>query len=81
MNFMPQLNLLTSKKIIKILLFLGFKEIRIKGSHHFFFNQDTKKTATVPVHGNEYLGIGILKEILRDIELSKDDYEKLRRRI
>lgn len=67
--------------MIKILLFLGFREIRTKGSHHFFFNQDTKKTATVPVHGNEYLSRGILKEILRDIELSVEDYEKLRRKI
>ena len=67
--------------MIKILSRLGFREARSKGSHHFFFNSTTKKTATVPTHGNEYLGIGILKEILRDIELPMEEYEKLRQRV
>ncbi|MBU1091953.1 type II toxin-antitoxin system HicA family toxin [Patescibacteria group bacterium] len=78
---MPQLHLLSAKKMIKILFCLGFEELRTKGSHHFFFNPDTKKTATVPVHGNEYLSIGILKEILKDIDLSMKEYEKLRQKI
>lgn len=78
---MPKLHLIPTKKIVKILRHLGFQEIRVKGSHHFFFNPTTKKTATVPIHGNEYLSVGILKEILRDIELSSDEYEQLRQRL
>lgn len=76
---MPRLHPIPAKKMIKILLRLGFSEVRSKGSHHFFFNLTNRKTATVPIHGNEYLSIGILKEILRDIELSVEEYEKLRR--
>ena len=75
---MARLNPLPAKKMLKILKYLGFNEIRVKGSHHYLFNPQTKKTATVPVHGNEYLSIGILKEILRDIEISVAEYEKLR---
>ena len=78
---MPKLNLLPAKKMVKILKRLGFQELRVKGSHHFFFNPTTKKTATVPVHKNEYLSIGILKEILRDIELGVKEYDKLRKKI
>jgi predicted RNA binding protein YcfA (HicA-like mRNA interferase family) len=78
---MPQLHPLPAKKMMKILRHLGFEELRIKGSHHFFFNPKTKKTATVPVHGNEYLSIGILKEILRDIDLSVKEYENLRQKV
>jgi len=78
---MPKLNPLPAKKMLKILRRLGFQEIRVKGSHHYFFNPVTKKTASVPVHGNEYLGIGILKEILRDIDLSVEEYERLRQKI
>ena len=78
---MPRLYPLPAKKMVKILLRLGFQEIRVKGSHHFFFDVITKKTTTVPVHGNEYLGIGLLKEILRDIDLSVEDYEKLRQKV
>jgi len=40
---MPRLNPLPAKKMVKILLKLGFQEIRAKGSHHFFFNPISKK--------------------------------------
>lgn len=78
---MTRLNLISGKKMVKILLFLGFEQLRVKGSHHFFFNPNTGKTATIPIHRNEDLSIGVLKEILRDIELPIDDYEKLRRKL
>lgn len=78
---MARLNPLPAKKMVKILLRLGFQEVRSKGSHYFYFNPKTKQTATIPIHGNEYLSIGILKEILRDIDLSVENYEKLRRKV
>lgn len=78
---MPKLNPLPAKKMVKILLKLGFKEMRSRGSHHFFLNKDTEMTTVVPIHQNEDLGIGILKEILKDIKLSVEDYERLRRKV
>jgi len=78
---MPKLNPISAKKMVKILHHLGFENLRTKGSHHFFFNPFSKKTATVPVHGNEYLSIGVLKEILRDIDISVAEYEKLRQKL
>ena len=78
---MPKLNPLPAKKMLKILRRLGFQELRVTGSHHYFYNPITKKTASVSVHGNEYLGIGILKEILRDIDLSVEEYERLRQKV
>lgn len=78
---MAKLHPLPAKKMVKILLRLGFHNARVKGSHYFFFNPASRKTATVPMHGNEYLSVGILKEILRDIDLTVEDYEKLRRKV
>ena len=78
---MPRLNPIPARKMIKILLRLGFREERVRGSHHFYFNKSSGKTTTIPIHGNEYLSVGILKEILKDIELSVDEYEKLRQKI
>ena len=78
---MPKLNIISTKKMMKILKLLGFELIRTKGSHHFFFNSKTGKTTTIPVHGNEDLGVGIVKEILRDIELDIEHYERLRRKV
>ena len=57
-----------------ILSRLGFKVIRIKGSHHFLKHEDGRCT-TVPVHGSEQIGSGLLVKILRDVELKKDELE------
>lgn len=78
---MTILNVISAKKMMKILRVLGFELVRIKGSHHFFFNSVTKKTTTIPVHANEDLGVGIIKEILKDIELDLSTYEKLKRKV
>ncbi len=75
---MPKLVPIAPSKIIKILERLGFEEARIKGSHHFFIHPISKKSTTISVHSNEVLGVGILKIILRDIDLSVDEYDKLR---
>lgn len=58
---MPKLVRVSPRLIIKILIKIGFEEIRVRGSHHFFLNPVSKKSTTIPVHGNEILGIGILK--------------------
>jgi len=75
---MSKLVPIAPSKIIKILVRIGFEEVRIKGSHHFFIHPISQKSTTIPVHSNEVLGVGILKMILRDINLSVDEYDKLR---
>lgn len=77
---MPKLVPISAKKMIKILVALGFIEIRSRGSHHFFLNSKTKNTTVIPIHGNENLGIGLLKEILKDIDLSVTEFDQLRRK-
>lgn len=74
---MPKSNPITPSKLIKILIKLWFVEIRIKWSHHFFRNNNWK-TTVVPIHWNEEISVGLLKKILRDIELSVTDLEDLR---
>ena len=78
---MPRLVPISPKKIIKMLLDLGFQNIRSKGSHHFFLNSKTGETTTIPIHGNENLSVGLIKEIMKDINLSLSDYENLRRKL
>ncbi|MFA6340898.1 MAG: type II toxin-antitoxin system HicA family toxin [Candidatus Paceibacterota bacterium] len=74
---MPKLNPISSRKLMRVITRLGFRLIRTKGSHYFFSHLDGR-TTTIPVHGNEDIGIGLLAEILEDIELSVGEYEKLR---
>jgi len=74
---MVKLITISGKEFCKILEKLGFEKIYGKGSHIRFKHPDGRRTV-VPVHGNEDLGKGLLRKILNQINLSKEEYEKLR---
>ena len=63
---------MTGRETIRALAKHGFEVIRINGSHHFLRHPDGRCTI-VPIHGNETLGPGLFKKILRDCELNADD--------
>jgi len=44
-------------------------------------NRDDKRRTVVPVYGNEDLGKGLLREILRQINLIKEEYEEIRKKL
>lgn len=65
----PKLNAL---QLIRILESKDFYKTRQSGSHAIFINADGRRT-TVPVHGKKELGIGLLKQIMKDADLTLDD--------
>ncbi len=65
----------SGKEMVRFLEALGFTIVRITGSHHIM--QNTPKQTTVPVHGNQTLKIGTLRSILRDIDMSPAEFERL----
>jgi predicted RNA binding protein YcfA (HicA-like mRNA interferase family) len=69
---MPKLPSLTSQKIIKILESKGFVLDRVKGSHHIYYNPETKRRVVIPLHKND-LPKGTLLEILKQAGISKDE--------
>ena len=62
----------TGKQLLKALRKHGVVVIRTKGSHHFLRHSDGRCTV-VPVHRGETIGRGLLAQILRDCELTRDD--------
>jgi len=67
---------ITGKEMIKALGKMGFDVVRVKGSHHRLEHSNGRKT-TVPVHGKETLGPGLINKILRDVELTRDHLKEL----
>ncbi len=61
-------------KLEKILFQLGFQKIRQKGSHVFYSHQDGRYT-TIPFHGNREIGPVLLKTILKEIKLEREDFQ------
>ncbi len=76
---MSRLPLVNFRTMEKVLLRLGFIAVRQKGSHVFYRHPDGR-TTTVPNHAGRDLARPLIREILREIELSPDQFgEELRR--
>ena len=75
---MPRLAPISPKKLVRILERLGYVFVRQRGSHMFFRHSSSGLTVTVPFHGSEEIGTGLLKKILSDIELSVEEFNSLR---
>jgi predicted RNA binding protein YcfA (HicA-like mRNA interferase family) len=61
-------------KIFEKLLFaLGFEAKRRSGSHVFYRHPDGRYT-TLPHHGNQDLGRPLIRQILREINLTPEQF-------
>lgn len=61
---------LTGKEMVKLALENGWVEVRQRGSHHHHFKKEGfSYLVTIPVHGNEDLGKGLERKILKDLGL------------
>lgn len=77
---MKRLLPVSGKKMCKILEKLGFEKVHQVGSHARYIHPDGRRTV-VPIHGNEELSIGILKDILNQVKISREKYETLRQKV
>jgi predicted RNA binding protein YcfA (HicA-like mRNA interferase family) len=59
----------------KVLLKLGFEPVRQKGSHVFYRHKDGR-TTTVPNHSGRDIARPLIREILREIELTPEQFKK-----
>ncbi len=73
---MTRLPRLKGKEIVRTLERAGFIVDRTRGSHVRLKHPDGRVTS-VPVHAGEIVGPGLLRSILRDVEMSVEDFLKL----
>ena len=74
---MSKLAPIRGRELILILEKLGFEKAHQKGSHVRMKHSDGRRTS-VPVHSGEKVGVGLLRKILRDVNISRDEFIKLR---
>ena len=67
---------LSPKKIIKVLVKVGFKPVRQHGSHMVLKHPDGRITV-VPIHPGEDIGRGLLIKIIKDAKLTRKEFLKL----
>ena len=72
---MSRLRPVRARTMIRFLKSQEFAQVRQRGSHRFFQHSDGR-TATVPDHRGEDLGRGIIRSILRDIDVAPREFLK-----
>lgn len=71
---MPRLPIFSGREIIRILNKIGYSQVRQRGSH-IRLMCPKRKAITVPDY--KVIGRGLLRKILRDAELSVEEFNKI----
>jgi len=68
-----KLPILNSQEVSRFLEKEGFVSIRQKGSHRFYRHPDGR-TTVVPIHTNKEIKRGLLKAILDEIQMTREEF-------
>jgi len=72
-----RLPMVKPRELIRVLEGMGFRLLRKSGGSHWQYEHPDGRRTTVPVHKGRDIGPGLLRKILRDIELSREALRKL----
>ena len=75
---MPKIPVISAHKLVKVLIKKGFVLHHTTGSHFIYIKYEGKLRASVPLHQGRDLGRGITKAILKDADISVDEFLALR---
>jgi len=73
---LTKLPVVDAERMEKLLFLLGFDKVRQKGSHAYYRHPDGRST-TIPYHRGRVLARPLIRELLREVELSPDEYNDL----
>ncbi|MBU4240307.1 MAG: type II toxin-antitoxin system HicA family toxin [Actinobacteria bacterium] len=71
---MTRLPRVSGKDVVSALTRAGFALVHIRGSHHYLRKEGTGKIVVVPVHGKSTVPLGTLKSILRQANLTVEEF-------
>jgi len=72
---LSKLPLVDAITIEKLLFLIGFIKKRQKGSHVFYRHPDGR-TTTLPHHKGRMLSRPLIRDILKDVDITVDEYTK-----
>jgi len=73
---MSRVPVINSRTLERVLRDLGFEAVRQRGSHVFYRHPDGR-TTTVPRHKGRDIARPLLREILREIEVTSEEMERM----
>ena len=73
MSYIP---IVHAKTMEKLLFGLGFQAVQQRGSHVLYRHPDGR-TTSIPHHPGRDLAVPLVREILREIHISVDEFKKM----
>lgn len=70
----------TGRQLAKVLERKGWELDHVQGSHHVYANPELRRSVPIPVHAGRMIGRGLLSRILRQTDISRDEFLRLVRR-
>lgn len=74
---MPRLPTLKARDLMKVAKKIGFVYEITHGSHFIFRRTTDGKMLSIPSHKGKDLGRGITKSLIKDMEISEEEFQKL----
>jgi predicted RNA binding protein YcfA (HicA-like mRNA interferase family) len=74
---MPKLAPLKANEVIRKLRALNFEGPIPGGRHVRMIHHAKKKVIPIPTHGNKDIGIGLLRKIIREAEVTVEEWQEL----
>jgi len=74
---MPKLPVIKDRELIQVLKRLGFSQHPERGTSHVVFSHPDGRRTTVSRHPGKDIPRGTLRAILRDINISMQEFSKL----
>lgn len=74
---MPRVPRITGDAAVKAFSKVGFVLDHIEGSHHILRKSGERHRLSIPVHGSEIVGLGLLKSQIRKAGLTVEEFRNL----
>ena len=75
-----KLVLLSGKEMAKLFQKLGFEKVHQAGAHAKYVHPDGRITM-VPMHGNEEIGPGLTTRIIKQLKITREEYNQLAKKV
>ena len=73
---MPKISPINADKLIRVLEREGYRVTRQKGSHIIMMNAK-KNRIVIPMHPGKEIKIGLLRAILKEAGIGREEFQKL----
>jgi predicted RNA binding protein YcfA (HicA-like mRNA interferase family) len=70
---MTRLTSLKAREVVRGLQALGFERVRQKGSYAIFHHKDCRR-APIPIHPTKTISPYFLSDVLKQLEISEDEF-------